>query len=60
MTESEQQVLQGVLDGLTNRMIAERMGLPAATVKAALRRLYRRSGVQGRGQLMRAALQGSL
>jgi DNA-binding NarL/FixJ family response regulator len=56
-TAAEQQVLEGVLDGLTNRAIAARMGVPEATVKAALRRIYRRSGVQSRAQLIRATLE---
>jgi DNA-binding NarL/FixJ family response regulator len=59
VTERERQVLQGVLDGLTNKALAERMGVPEATVKAALRRLYRRSGAQSRAQLVRASMEGS-
>ena len=60
LTEREQQVLRGVIDGLTNKAIAERMGVPEAAVKTALRRVFRRSGVQSRAQLIRAALDGSL
>lgn len=60
LTGREQQVLHGVLDGFTNKMIAERMGVKEATVKAVLRRMYRRSGVESRAQLIRAALEGSL
>lgn len=56
---AEQQVLEAVLDGLTNRAIAARMGVPEATVKAALRRIYRRSRVQSRAQLIRATLEHS-
>lgn len=59
VTSADQQVLQGVLDGLTNRAIAVRMGIHEATVKAALRRMYRRSGVQSRAQLIRATLEHS-
>ena len=57
LTMAEQQVLEGVLDGLTNRAIAARMSVPEATVKAALRRIYRRTGVQSRSQLIRATLE---
>lgn len=56
---ADRQVLEGVLDGLTNRAIAARMGVPEAKVKAALRRIYRRAGVQSRAQLIRATLEQS-
>ncbi|HEV2444889.1 MAG TPA: response regulator transcription factor [Candidatus Sulfopaludibacter sp.] len=57
LSDREDEVLRGVLDGLTNKMIAERLGVPEATVKAALHRLFRRSGVQSRSQLIRATLE---
>jgi DNA-binding NarL/FixJ family response regulator len=58
-TDREQQVLQGVLDGLTNRRIADRLGTPEGAVKATLRRMFRKAGVRTRGQLIRAALDHS-
>jgi DNA-binding NarL/FixJ family response regulator len=58
LSDRENEVLRGVLDGLTNKMIANRMGVPEATVKAALRRVFRWSGVRSRAQLIRAALEG--
>jgi DNA-binding NarL/FixJ family response regulator len=60
LTNREQEVLRGVLDGLTNKTIAARLGVPEATVKAALRRIFRRNGVHSRTQLIRAALDGTL
>ncbi len=59
LTEREQLVLRGVLDGLTNRRIADRLGTPEGAVKAALRRMFRKAGVRTRGQLVRAALDRS-
>src|SRR5579872_4926564 len=44
LTDREQRVLRGVLDGLTNRRIAERMGLPETTVKAAVRKVFQKAG----------------
>ena len=58
ITDREQQVLRGVLDGLTNRQIAERLLLPESTVKACVRRLFRKAGARTRGQLIRSALAG--
>src|ERR1700693_5975064 len=40
LAEREQQVLRGVLDGLTNRRIAERLGVSEGAVKGAVRRLF--------------------
>ena len=59
LTEREQLVLRGVLDGLTNRRIADRLGTPEGAVKATLRRMFRKAGVRTRGQLIRAALDHS-
>jgi two-component system nitrate/nitrite response regulator NarL len=56
----DQQVLRGVLDGLTNRKIAERLGLPEGAVKVAMRRLFQKARVRTRAQLTRVALEGSL
>ena len=51
---SEDEVLQGVLDGLTNSEIAARTGLPENVVKSELHRLFRKAGVRTRGELIRA------
>ena len=60
MTERERHVLNGVIEGLTNKAIAREMGIPEASVKAALRRLFQRAGVHTRGQLIRRALENPL
>lgn len=58
LTDREQRVLRGVLDGLTNRQIADRIEAPESTVKAAVRRLFQKAGVRTRGQLIRTVLMG--
>jgi DNA-binding NarL/FixJ family response regulator len=60
LTERERHVLNGVIEGLTNKAIAREMGIPEASVKAALRRLFQRAGVHTRGQLIRRALENPL
>ncbi len=52
----ERAVLNLVLEGLSNKEIGQRIGLSEASVKAALQRLFRKSGVRTRSQLVRAAL----
>jgi DNA-binding NarL/FixJ family response regulator len=48
------------LEGLSNRKIADNLGLSEATVKNIVQRLFGKSGVKTRGQLVRVALEGSL
>lgn len=56
----ERQVLLGIVEGHTNRKIGDGMGLSESKVKNVVQRLFGRAGVKTRGQLVRAALEGSL
>jgi DNA-binding NarL/FixJ family response regulator len=56
----ERNVLLGILAGMTNRKIGERLDLSESAVKNVVQRLFRRAGVKTRGQLVRVALEGSL
>jgi len=57
LTEREQIVLQGVIDGLSNRKIGARIGVSESTIKATLQRLFTKAGVRTRSQLVRIALE---
>ncbi len=57
-TAREQTVLQGVVDGLSNRKIGNQIGVSESTVKAALQQLFKKAGVRTRSQLVRIALEG--
>jgi DNA-binding NarL/FixJ family response regulator len=59
LTKREQQVLEGVLDGLTNKAIAGQVGISEGAAKAVLREIFRKAGVRRRSQLVRVALTGS-
>jgi DNA-binding NarL/FixJ family response regulator len=58
LTQREQTVLQGVVDGLSNRKIGAQIGASESTVKAALQQLFSKAGVRTRSQLVRIALEG--
>jgi DNA-binding NarL/FixJ family response regulator len=58
LTEREQQVLEGILEGLTNKKIATRLGVSEGAVKATLQRLFRKTRVRTRSQLVRVAMEG--
>ncbi len=60
LTEHEEMVLHGVLEGSTNRKIAEELGGSEGSVKAAIQQLFRKTGVRTRSQLVRVALEGRI
>ena len=60
LTEREQQVLQGVFEGLANKEIAAQLGVTEGAVKASLQQLFQKTRVRTRSQLVRIALEGSL
>jgi DNA-binding NarL/FixJ family response regulator len=59
LTKREQQVLEGVLEGLTNKTIAGQVGISEGAAKSILREVFRKAGVRTRSQLVRVALTGS-
>jgi DNA-binding NarL/FixJ family response regulator len=59
LTLREEQVLQGVFEGLANKEIASRLNVSESAVKATLQQLFRKSDVRTRSQLVRIALEGS-
>jgi DNA-binding NarL/FixJ family response regulator len=56
LADRERSVLRGILDGLTNRKIAEQLGLSEATIKATLQQLFDKTGVRTRSQLVKIML----
>ena len=59
LTPREDQVLQGVFEGLTNKEIAVKVGVSETSVKATVQQLFSKTGVRTRSQLVRIALEGS-
>jgi DNA-binding NarL/FixJ family response regulator len=60
LTAREQQVLQGLFEGLTNKEIAAQLGVSESAVKATLQQLFQKTQVRTRSQLVRIALESSL
>ena len=56
-TERENQVLQGVFEGLSNKEIGARLNVSESSVKLALQQLFHKTGVRTRSQLVRIALE---
>jgi DNA-binding NarL/FixJ family response regulator len=60
LSARERRVLGGVFDGLTNKEIAAEVGVTEGAVKATLQRLFRKTTVRTRAQLVRAVVDGAL
>jgi len=56
-TQRELDVQSLVLEGLTNKKIAARIGVSESSVKATLQQLFSKTGVRTRSQLVRIALE---
>jgi DNA-binding NarL/FixJ family response regulator len=56
-TEREHQVLSCVFEGLANKEIADRIGVSESSVKATLQKLFSKTGVRTRSQLVRIVLE---
>jgi DNA-binding NarL/FixJ family response regulator len=57
LTERQQTVLRGILDGLTNKEIATQIGTSETSVKATIQELFSKAGVRTRSQLVRFAIE---
>jgi DNA-binding NarL/FixJ family response regulator len=55
--DREREVLRGVFEGLSNKEIGQRAKLSEGSVKATLQRLFARTGVRTRSQLVRIAVE---
>lgn len=57
LSERERRVLNYILEGLTNKQIADRLDISESSVKAALQQLFDKAGVRTRSQLVRVAIE---
>jgi DNA-binding NarL/FixJ family response regulator len=59
-SERENLVLRGVLEGLSNKEIGARLDLTESSVKAVLQKLFEKTGVRSRSQLVRYAIEAQM
>ena len=57
LTPRESGVLRGVLEGSSNKEIGHRLDLTESSVKAVLQKLFEKTGVRSRSQLVRYAIE---
>jgi DNA-binding CsgD family transcriptional regulator len=60
LTERQHHVLRGICEGLTNKEIAADLGVSESAVKATVQRIFRKTRVRTRAQLVRIAIEDSL
>lgn len=60
LSAREQEVLQGLLEGLSEKQVAARLGLAPDTVHTYVRRLYEKLKVNSRAELLSRAAKGDL
>ncbi len=60
LTARERQALEGIVDGLTDKQIAQRLDLSAETVRTHVKHVYRKLQASGRGELLGRAARGEL
>jgi DNA-binding NarL/FixJ family response regulator len=58
LSERERKVLDSLLEGATNRRIAEQLEITEGAVKSTLRTLFEKTNVRTRAQLVRIAIEG--
>jgi DNA-binding NarL/FixJ family response regulator len=57
LTQRQQEVLSGILDGLTNKEIAWKLEASESSIKAVIQELFHKAGVRTRSQLVRIAIE---
>jgi DNA-binding NarL/FixJ family response regulator len=57
LTSRQSEVMRGILDGLTNKEIAWKLGVSESSIKAAIQELFHKAGVRTRSQLVRIAVE---
>ncbi|MDO7846973.1 response regulator transcription factor [Hymenobacter sp. M29] len=60
LSEREQQVLEGMVDGLGDKQVATRLGLSPDTVRTHVKNIYRKLQVSSRAELLSRHAKGQL
>ena len=60
LTESEQKLIPLVVEGLTNRAIADRLYVSVHTVNTHMKHIFAKLGINSRVELTRLAIEGGI
>ena len=56
LTHRQQEVVTGIVDGLSYKMVADRLGISLDTVRTHIMQIYRELNINSKGQLIKWAL----
>ena len=60
MTERQQEIMQGIVDGLSYKMIADRLDISIDTMRTHIMPIYRLLNINSKGELIRRSLEGEV
>jgi DNA-binding NarL/FixJ family response regulator len=60
LTERQQEIVQGIVDGLSYKMIANRLDISIDTVRSHIMHIYRALNINSKGELIKKALNGKI
>ena len=60
LTAKEQQVIAAMVDGLSYKMIAARLGITLETVRQHIKNIYRKLQVNSKGEVIVKSLKGEI
>jgi DNA-binding NarL/FixJ family response regulator len=60
LTEKEREVVQGLVDGLSYKMIADRMGITIETVRSYIKKIYSKLQVHSKAEVITMSLRGRI
>lgn len=60
LTERQLEIVQGIVDGLSYKMIADRLEISIDTVRSHIMNIYRELNINSKGELIRRSLDGKV
>ena len=60
LSEREKEVVIGLVDGLSYKMVADRMGIGSETVRFHIKNIYRKLQVHNRAEVITRSLRGEI
>jgi DNA-binding NarL/FixJ family response regulator len=60
LTAKEKEVIDGLLDGLSYKLIADRLEIPIDTVRFRIKSIYKKLHVNSKGEILSKALKGEI
>ena len=60
LTQKERDIIAGLVDGLSYKLLADRMGLSIDTIRFHIKNVYRKLHVNSKGEVISKSLRGEI